>query len=88
VVDLLRRPLHPVREPVDDVLGVVGIDLGHVIEPRVSLGGIAGLEQRRPVVIERGHAVAFDPAAGGDEELVRDEHRFARRPRHLFDRAV
>ena len=42
VVDLLARALHAVRQPADDVLGVVGIDLADVVEPRL------GLARRRP----------------------------------------
>ncbi len=39
VVDLLLWLLHPVRQPLDDVLGIVGINLVHVVEPRPGLGG-------------------------------------------------
>jgi hypothetical protein len=34
VVDLLTRPLHPVRQPTDDVLRVIRINGLHVVKPR------------------------------------------------------
>ena len=42
VVDLLGRPLHPVRQPGDDMLGIGGVDFVHVVDPQIRLGGIAG----------------------------------------------
>src|SRR5262249_35593999 len=64
----------------------------------VSLVGIIFLDQIKPwrdiasyrlngwwfVQIEDGATGPMDPAAVGNE-LVRDQHRLARRPRHLFD---
>ena len=88
MVDLLGRPLHPVRQPANDVLGVVGIDLVDVIDPPVGLGGVAGLDQRRAVMVERGDAGPLDPAAGSNEQLVGDQRRLAGAPRHLLDGAM
>ena len=88
MIDLLGRPLHPVRQPADDVLGVVGIDLVDMVDPLVGLGGVAGLDQRRAVMVERGDAGPLDPAAGGNEQLVGDQRRLARAPGHLLDAAV
>ena len=44
VVDLLLRPLHPVGQPFDDVVGVVRIDVADVVEPRAGLVGVARLD--------------------------------------------
>ena len=56
VVDLLLRALHPVREPMNDMIGVVGIDLAHMVEPRAGLRGVAGLDRRRPIEVETADA--------------------------------
>ena len=63
VVDLLVGPLHAVRQPMDDVIGVVGIDLVDVVEPRAGLGGVAGSMRRRPIEVEAASRRALDPAA-------------------------
>jgi hypothetical protein len=56
--------LHPMRQPLDDVLGVRLLKyLVDMIEPRLRLRRIAELEARRPVQIEGGHASALDPTA-------------------------
>ena len=47
VVDLLVRTLHPVRKPMDDVLGVVGIDFAHVVKPGAGLARVAAFDRRR-----------------------------------------
>ena len=53
VIEVLdMRLLHAPREPFDDVVGVVGIDLIDVIEPALSFEGVAGRDQRRPILIE------------------------------------
>ena len=36
VVDLLPGELHPMRKPLDDVLGVVGVDPVYVLQPRLG----------------------------------------------------
>ena len=46
VVDLLLRALHPVRQPLDDMVGVVGIDLVDMVEPRTGFGGITQFDAR------------------------------------------
>ena len=56
VVDLLGRALHPVRQPAEDVAGVVGIDLADMVEPWLGLAGIAGQAARRPVEVEDGRS--------------------------------
>ena len=68
------RALHPVRQPVDDVVGVVWEDPVDVVDPGFGLAGVAQLDARRPVQVEAGHALALDPAAV-DHQPVLDEHR-------------
>ena len=87
VIDLFLRALHPVRQPRDDVAGVVGIDLVGVLKPGAGLASIARHNSRRPIVIEASHLRALDPAAGDDQAIL-DQHRKARAPGHLLHCAV
>src|SRR5262249_13575651 len=57
VVDLLLRALHPMGEPLDDVLRFLAEDLVDVLAPGTGLGRIARLERRRSVEVEAGHPV-------------------------------
>ena len=63
VVDLFLRTLHPVREPFHNMVGVAANHLVHMIEPRISFGGITRFDRRRPIEVEAGHAVLLDPSA-------------------------
>ena len=44
VVDLLAGSLHPMRQPANDMRGIVGIDRVHVVEPGSGLIGVTQLE--------------------------------------------
>jgi hypothetical protein len=46
VIDLLVRPLHPMREPLNDPIGLIRVDQSHVIDPPGSQLGITRLERR------------------------------------------
>src|SRR5262245_34916775 len=41
VIELLLWPLHPMRQPIDDVTGVVRINSADMSEPRVRLASVA-----------------------------------------------
>jgi hypothetical protein len=86
VIELLGA-LHPVGKPVDDVFGVIPIDGVDMVKPTLGFIRLAGTDQRRPVEVEAGHPAAREPAAFGDQPVA-EQHFFARRPSHLFDRAV
>jgi hypothetical protein len=86
VVDLDFGMLHPLRQPHDDTIGILGINLAHVIEPRFHLAGFA-LERRRAIQVQTDRTGLIDPAAFGDD-LVVDEQRQAGRPSHLMHRAI
>ena len=49
VVDLLLRPLHPVGEEGNDVVGLVRVDSADMLDPRPGLRRVAGARARRPV---------------------------------------
>ena len=87
MVDLLSRPLHAVSKPRDDVLGIVGINPTHMLEPRIRFGGIAGSDCRRVVHVKTGLTWPMDPAAVRDQAVGNDE-RLARGPSHLRHRPV
>jgi len=63
VVDLLSRPLHAMSKTCDDVLGIVGINPMHMLEPRIRFGGIAGNDGRRQINVQAGFTWPMDPAA-------------------------
>jgi hypothetical protein len=62
VIDLNFWLLPSLREPFDDMIGIVGKDHMHEINPPTSLVWIAQVNVRRPVQIEAAHAVSVDPA--------------------------
>lgn len=49
MIDLLLGALHPVREPADDVSGIVGIDLLDMGDPAPGLRRVAERQGRRPI---------------------------------------
>ena len=67
VVDLLLRSLHPVRKPIDDVVGLVRVNQPNVIEPSVRPFPDRPARLSGPIEIETCDATAFDPAALKDE---------------------
>jgi hypothetical protein len=83
VINLLVRALHPMRQPLDQVLGVIGIDSTDVFEPRSGFIRIAVLECWRSVKIGTGDAGTFNKATIG-EEAAFDNHRLTWRPGHLL----
>jgi hypothetical protein len=87
VVDLFVGPLHAMSEPRDDVIRVVGIDIGDVFEPACRLTRLSRPDPWRTIQVEAGGAGLRDPAAVGDK-LIPDQHRMTRDPGHLFDGAV
>ncbi len=87
VVDFVLRPLDAMRAPFDDVICVIGIDFVDVVEPPISLGGVAGLDGWRPIEIENRDVFACDPTAFRDQAIAHD-HGQAGCPGHLFDRPI
>jgi hypothetical protein len=63
VVDFFLWPLNAVRQPVEDMIGVVRVDVLDVLYPLVRLTGIAWNYARSEVLIERAHSGLPDPAA-------------------------
>src|SRR5262249_40296422 len=63
VVDLLLRALHAMREPCNDVFGIMGVNLIHVFRPWIGFADVSLLEHRRAIKVEATHAFALDPAA-------------------------
>ena len=88
VVDLLVRALHPVREPADDVVGIVAEDLVDVVEPGVGLAGVAGAIVGGRYRLKHVHAVAARSSRRRQIRRSLDQHRLARRPGHLLDGPV
>jgi len=67
MVNLLARTLRSMREPRNDMGGVIRIEHADVIEPRAGFGGVvARLDPRRPVLVERGCALALNPTTHDD----------------------
>ena len=87
VVDLLVGVLHAVRQPWDDMIGVVRVDFVYMVEPWTCLVWVTWLDVGRYIEVEAGDTVALDPATLGDQPVL-DVHRLAWRPRDLFDRAM
>jgi len=58
--------LHDVREPANDMIGIVRIDLAEVIKPRLNIIGIAKGDRRRPVKVEHAGARVFEPSTVRD----------------------
>src|ERR1700758_2828708 len=83
--NLFLWPLHPMCEPLDQMVGISGIDLADMIEPRPSHSRIAVLERRRSVVIEDTGTPTHDKTSGGDEPVFND-HWISRCPSHLLGR--
>jgi hypothetical protein len=52
VIDFLLRSLHPMREPVNDVLVVARVDVPYMIEPGADAGGVAGRDCGRLIKIK------------------------------------
>ena len=61
VIDLFPRSLHPMGEPADDVIDIVGINFPDVVEPRLDVARIARPAWRRQVEIEHGGARTTEP---------------------------
>jgi len=89
VVDLLIRLFDAVSEAVEEVFGIVGVDLPHVIDPDLGLSRISNDRQGlgRVVEVKGSGSGAGHPAARG-EEPVSDDLLVARRPCHLFNGPV
>jgi hypothetical protein len=87
VVDLVGGMLHALRQPLNDMAGVIGIDLAHMVKPRSGLCSVAQLNPRRPIEVEAGDVFAIDPTAV-DDQAIGNEHRLARAPGHLLDRSI
>src|SRR5438093_9030962 len=87
MVDFLGRPLHAVRKPADDMLGVIRVDAMKMIEPWLNPLRIAESDIRRAIQVEYSAAGLHDPSALRDQPIL-DQHRLPRRPRHLLDMAI
>jgi hypothetical protein len=87
VVRLHRRLLDTLREPVGDMLVVIGIDLFQVLNPGAGQAGVAGDDERRAVEVEAASAGMVPPASLGDQPAL-DDFWLARSPGRLLDPAV
>ena len=63
MIDLLGRPLHPVREKCQNVIGIIRVHLAHMLQPWLVIAAIARDATRRSVQIENRAARPLDPAA-------------------------
>jgi hypothetical protein len=63
VIDLLVWPLHPVRQPHRNVVGVGTEHPTDMLKPRAGTGSIARLNCRRTIQVKAAHPAACDPAA-------------------------
>src|SRR6516165_9837815 len=75
------------RQPTNDVLGGVGIDLVDMIEPRRRFAAVPWNDPRRSIEIETDSTTFFNPAAG-DRQAIGNKHRQTRMPRCLLDATV
>jgi hypothetical protein len=62
VIDLLVRPLDPMSEPRDDVIGVVAVDFANMIEPWTGFSRVAQFDRGRTVQVEATHLLPLDPS--------------------------
>src|SRR5690606_1778770 len=83
VVHLLTGPLHAMGKPRNQMVGVLGIDLVDMIEPRSDVARVASDRGRRTVEVERAGAGMSDPA-GDVEQAILDQLGLGRVPNHLF----
>jgi hypothetical protein len=87
MIDLIAGMLPVIGQPFDDVLGLVGIDLVDVVDPRLRFAAVTWNDARRPVEIEACGPALFHPTAG-HRQAVRDEQRQSGMPRRLLDALV
>jgi hypothetical protein len=87
VVDLLSWPLHAMREPINDMLGIIAENFADVVEPRPRLGRITLLADRWSIEVETGDVLALNPSTIRYQAIT-NEHGQARRPRHLLNRYI
>jgi len=62
VIDLDLWILHALRQPGDNVIGVAGVDLAHVIHPHPRLIGVTERDTRRAIDVEARGLRLVDPA--------------------------
>ena len=79
MVEFFLWALDPVREAFDDVIGVIRVDLGDVIEPRLGVGWVALFDDRLAVLVETAGPGFFDPSALCDQAIA-DQFGVAGRP--------
>src|SRR5262249_35919072 len=84
MIDLDLGVLDAQREPIDDVIRIVAIDLADVINPWCSFHGISEGERRRPIQVVAGSALVLDPAARINKSIL-DDPRMAWGPGYLLD---
>jgi hypothetical protein len=87
VVDLISWVLHPVRQPFDDVVGVVWISFADMIEPRSGFSRVAEFDARLSKEVEAGNALAFDPSSHRNQSILYLQ-RQAGRPGHCLHRSI
>src|ERR1700746_358006 len=63
MINLVLRSLHSVRQPLDDMVDVIGKDSAPVFDPRPSLSRVARPDCRRAIEVETAHIAPLDPAA-------------------------
>jgi hypothetical protein len=63
---VLLRSLHAVGKPLDDMVGLIGVDVPDMRNPRRGLGRVALQMLWPPIEVKHGHALVLDPAAVAD----------------------
>src|SRR4030081_1665688 len=82
MVDLDAGMLDTMREPSDQMIGVIGIDLANEFQPTIGTSSVAGHNGGRTKHIQAHCAWMFDPSAFR-YDLVHYFRRFAWCPSHL-----
>jgi hypothetical protein len=80
VVDLFCGTLDAPREPADEVIRVIRVELANVVDPPCRLLRISRGDRRGPVQVVAPEALALDPAALIEQPPL-DDFRVSRRPR-------
>src|SRR5262245_55360038 len=73
MVQLHTRKLDAMSHPVDDMVGVVGVDLSDVVDPLRRFGGVTRYYRRWAVLVEHPSAGLGNPAAFCHDEPVADD---------------
>src|SRR5215475_10038702 len=79
VVEFVLGKLYAMRQPVDDVVNIIGKDFLDMVAPNIGLGCVAELDHRCAVEIEYCAAGMVDEAAFANQPIA-DQHPLAWRP--------